>query len=138
MLRRSAALLALLAGGVLVILIVRQRPGDTRQTFALVGLLAGGVCINIIAAGCRHLPLRGLVRNLASLVGLTLLIGTLALWYWLGEHTALPPLARPDPVFRDSLLRWREVLVWLSVAVAYVTVSIALLPRPVRPKEGKR
>ncbi|MEW6252276.1 MAG: hypothetical protein AB1716_16680 [Planctomycetota bacterium] len=136
MLRRIAAAAALAGGAVLLAYVLRHRPEEARQAGVLIGLVCGGLLLNLVSLGLRHIELRSWVRNLACVVGLILLAGTLAIWQWLGQHVpGLPTATQPriDPELRAALLRWRDVLLWLSVCVGYVVVSLALLPRPRRP-----
>ena len=131
MIRRATALGLLVVGAVLIARIARHPTGDTLRTLAIVGVVAGGLAFNLVAFIRRYLDVRPGFRALVGAVGVVLLIGVLAARHRIGV-SALPSVPQTDVALRATLLAGQAALLELSIGLAYLVLSIAVLPWPER------
>jgi len=120
-------------GGLLVWRVWPQLPGAPRAMGTVTVLTAGGLLLNVVSTARRHLAVRPVVRVSACVIGLALVAVLLALRHHIGA-SVLPGVPREDPELRTAMTDWEVQLLWLSVAVGYVVVSVALLPPRAKPE----
>lgn len=137
--RRLLATGLLGAGVALLGVLVWHAPDDPRRSGVLVVIAVGGVGLNLIAVARRHLLVRAWLRNLLCVLGAVLLASLLGLSHYI-RVSVLPTVPESDPVLRLALSSWQSTVSWLSVAVGYFVLSVAVLPGPpgsVGDQEGR-
>ena len=128
--RRLLAIGLLGLGVLLLFQTVRAPTGGSSPTATAV-LVAGGIALNLLSATRRHLGVRVWLRCLACAVGGVLLAAVLGLRHQVGR-SILHAVPESDLILRQSLVAWQHGLTWVSLAVAYVGLSVLLLPPTAR------
>jgi hypothetical protein len=126
MVRRLLAV-GLLGLGVLLLVHTVRGPTSGSRPVATAVLLAGGIALNLLSASRRHLGVRVWLRCLACAVGGVLLAAVLGLRYYVGR-SILHGVPESDLILRQSLEAWQHALTWVSLAVAYIGLSVLSLP----------
>ena len=127
MFRRIIHVSLLLVGLVPVVWAVCIIPTDPRRAGALIGLSALGISLNAAVLLKPGFGLRVPMRVIAAGVALVVLAGVMAMWNWVRNE--LLPSTPPELIARRELLQAQAVnLLWITVTVAYVFLSILILP----------
>jgi hypothetical protein len=143
--RRIVVFLVLCAGMIPAAYALRQFPEGRRHALLILGVIAIGVVLNGIVLLAHRMTVRPALRNLAaivmSLIGLSLAAGA-----WQHRQIALEP---PSPMMaqaggddahsRNLRAVSRQLarnLAWTAAAVAYMVLSILLLPGRQSPPDA--
>jgi hypothetical protein len=126
-LRRLLNLPLLGAAAVLIVCNVPAIDADARRTVLVLALASVGVFMNFAGLLLPRVGVRTLVRALGGIVALVVASGFAAMAWQIGAET-IAPEAKADPEVAAQLKLAAERYTWLAAAVAYVGLSLALLP----------
>lgn len=104
---------------------------DQQRAAVLIALGALGLALNGTALARPHFGLTVPLRVIAVGMSLIVLAGVLGMWQWIHSEL-LPGIPSAEVVRREILQTVAENLLWIAAAVAYVLVSILVLPVPRR------
>ncbi len=106
---------------------------DPPRAAVLIALAVIGLALNGTVLARPTFGMRIALRVVAAGVALIVLAAVMAMWQWI--RVELLPGAPTDPMARDTMLRAQsENLLWIAAGVAYVLLTVAILPIP----SGKR
>jgi hypothetical protein len=134
MIRRLANALLLVAGGGSLAVAAERAGLEGRVLLGLAGLAVVGGGLNMVGLAAGRLNLRPWLRVLAALVGLAVLTGLLAMLRL--TRQTLSSLSASNIEGRAYLSRSLHDTLWLAIGLAYVLVSLAVLPPAAEP-EGR-
>lgn len=126
-----AALLA--AGAFPLVWALRIASEDPRRAAVIAALALLGILLNLVSLARDTLLLRPWLRALALAVTLVLLVAVVGGWAYL-KQVEIPRLPRPAADIREHFDGIARNLLVVAATLAYVGVSILLLPRPPRAR----
>ena len=130
--RRLVHIALLLAGFVPAVWGICIFGSDPRRAAVLVALAVLGLALNGTVLARPTFGLRIALRIIAAGVALIVLASVMAMWQWIrGE--LLPAIPAAATARREILQTDSKNLLWIAASVAYVFLTVVILPMPAEP-----
>jgi hypothetical protein len=130
MTRRIAHVVLLFAGLAPAVWAMCAFSSDPPRASVLAALAALGLALNGTALGRPRFGMTVPLRVIACGVALAVVAGVMGMWQWL-RSAYLPELPESDVMRREIAVTAAHNLVWIAAAVAYVILTILIMPVPV-------
>jgi hypothetical protein len=134
MLRRIAYVVLLFVGIAPAVWAVCVFSSDPRRAAVLAGLAVLGLGLNGVALAKPGFGIRGPLRVIACGVGLTVLASVMAMWHQI-RTDYLPRVSASGDGLAERFALAAGNLLWIAGTVAYVLLTVLLLPRPAKRSE---